>query len=85
MLSLLKSVIDGHFVLHDLFIYYLNWMGMMSKVVVRKVDRSYYGQVMAIFLLACKEMATRMKKLLVLLHFEFHWLVSLMSTVSIGI
>ena len=36
---------------------------MTSKVVVRKVDRSYYCQVMAIFLLACKEMVTRMKKL----------------------
>ena len=37
------------------------------------------AKVMAIFLLACKEMATRVKKLLtwmVLLHFEFHRLVS---------
>ena len=51
---------------------------MNSKMAVRKVDRNYYGQVMAIFLLACNEMATRMEKLLIWmvpLHFEFHRLV----------
>ena len=32
-----------------------------------QVDRTYYGQVMAIFLLACKEMVTRMKEQLVLM------------------
>ena len=31
-----KSVTDGHFISRDLFIYYLNPMGVMSKVTVRK-------------------------------------------------
>ena len=61
----IKSVTDGYYVLCDLFVYYINWMGMMSKMVVSKVDMSYCGQVMATFLLACKEMATRMKKFLI--------------------
>ena len=36
-----KSVTNGHFISCDLFIYYLNLTGVMSKVTVRKVDRSY--------------------------------------------
>ena len=36
----IKSVTDGHFVSCDLFMYYLNQMGVTSKMAVKKVDRS---------------------------------------------
>ena len=62
-----KSVTDGLFVSHDMFIYYLNQMGIMHKMAVSKVNGSWYGQVMTVILLACKEMVTRMKKLLILM------------------
>ena len=32
--------VKSHFVSHDLFIYNLNWIGMISKIVVRKFDRN---------------------------------------------
>ena len=35
-----KSVTGSNFIPCDLFIYYLNWIGVMSKTVVRKADRS---------------------------------------------
>ena len=38
-------------------------MGVMSEVVFKEVDRSYYSQVMAIFLSAYKEIVIRMNKL----------------------
>ena len=36
ILQCVKSVIDKNFVSHDLFLYSLNWTGMMSKMAVRK-------------------------------------------------
>ena len=69
-----QSVTNSHFVSHDLFIYYLNCTGMTSKMAITKVDKSQYSQVMAIFLLACKVMACRMKKHLIWmvpLHFGY--------------
>ena len=63
-----KSVTNGHFVSHDLFMYYLNPLGKTSQMAVKKL----------IVLLASKEMATRTKKLLIWmvpLHFEYHRLL----------
>ena len=74
-----KSVTNSQFVSHDLFICWLNRMSVTSKMQLEKVDRNWYGQVMAVFLLACKEMVTRIEKLLIWmfpLHFEFHQLLS---------
>ena len=36
-----QSVTNSHCVSHDLFIYYLNWMGVTSEMAVGKVDKSY--------------------------------------------
>ena len=64
----IKSVTNGHFVSRDLFMYYLNPIGMTSHMAAKKL----------IVLLASKEMATRTEKLLIWmvpLHFEYRLLL----------
>ena len=51
----MKSVTDGHLVPHDLFIYYLNEMGVKSKMVVKMLIGAIMAKLWLFFYLHVKK------------------------------
>ena len=59
------TITGGHFVICDNFVPSRHTLGLNGIYFKFQVHNRWYGQVMAFILLACKEMVTRLKELLV--------------------